>query len=161
MGCFSSCFDFSHDLAIVEYSIIKSYIMKHKVAIACFAIITNEHNEILLAHRTDRDMWNLPWGGLDAGESPEDCILREINEETWLTATINRLIGIYTKTKKDEVVFLFQCIAVSGELTLNDEADQLHYFAHDHIPDNTIPKQVERIDDYYQLTDEKLIMKYQ
>lgn len=135
--------------------------MKYKVAIACFAIITNTDNEILLAHRTDRDMWNLPWGRLDAGESPEDCVLREIAEETWLTATINRLIGIYTKTKKDEIVFLFHCTIVSGELMINDEADQLHYFAHDSLPTNTIAKHIVRINDYYHLTDNTLIMKYQ
>lgn len=35
-----------------------------------FAIIFDKRNKIILCHRRDYDLWNLPGGGLKEGESP-------------------------------------------------------------------------------------------
>ena len=40
--------------------------------------------EILLVHRPRYDDWTLPKGKAEAGESDEDCALREVEEETGL-----------------------------------------------------------------------------
>jgi len=47
--------------------------------IGVFAIIFNEKKEVLLCHRRDYDLWNLPGGGLEENESPWDGIIREID----------------------------------------------------------------------------------
>mgnify|MGYP001597964234 FL=1 len=39
---------------------------------------------------------------------------------------------------------------MSGQITLNDEADKIEYFEIDKLPTNTVPKQVERIKDAIQ-----------
>ncbi len=41
-------------------------------------------SEILLL-RNERDEWELPGGRLEADESPEECVAREVREETGLT----------------------------------------------------------------------------
>jgi 8-oxo-dGTP pyrophosphatase MutT (NUDIX family) len=41
-----------------------------------------------------RRLWTLPGGGLDHGEDPADCALRELAEETGLSGRIVRLLGI-------------------------------------------------------------------
>ena len=38
--------------------------------------------KILLAHETASDYWQLPGGGFEKNESPEDCCIREVEEET-------------------------------------------------------------------------------
>jgi len=47
------------------------------------AFITDENNKILVV-KEKQDFWSLPGGGLEHGESPEECIKREIKEEIGL-----------------------------------------------------------------------------
>ncbi len=121
--------------------------MKDQFVIASFGLIFNEQNKILLCHRRDYDLWNLPGGTMEAGESPWECVEREVKEETGFDIEIVKLAGIYNKPEKNEVCFSFVCKIIGGILTLNEEADRIEYFGIKDIPDNTSPKQVERIND--------------
>lgn len=48
---------------------------------------------VLLAHRSSGN-WTLPGGGVEPGEDPYDTVLRELTEETGLTAVVTRLLGV-------------------------------------------------------------------
>jgi 8-oxo-dGTP diphosphatase len=124
--------------------------MKTQFIIGIFGLIFDEQDRVLLCHRCDYDLWNLPGGGLEDGETPWNGLVREVKEETGLDVAIENLAGVYSKTDKNEIVFNFRCRVIGGELTLNDEADRLEYFSFDEIPSNTSPKQVERIKDALQ-----------
>jgi ADP-ribose pyrophosphatase YjhB (NUDIX family) len=58
------------------------------------AIVHN--NNILLIrhleHRTGRTYWILPGGGREGDESEEDCVRREMKEETGLVVRVERLL---------------------------------------------------------------------
>ena len=47
------------------------------------AFITDSQGRVLVV-KEKQDFWSLPGGGLDHGESPQDCIKREIKEEIGL-----------------------------------------------------------------------------
>jgi 8-oxo-dGTP diphosphatase len=113
---------------------------------AC-AIIFDERDRVLLSHRRDLDLWNLPGGGVESGELPTEAVVRETREETGLDVVIERLVGIYGKRDKDELVFAFTCRLGGGRLSVTDEADEFRYFQVNAIPLNTSPKQIERIHD--------------
>lgn len=134
--------------------------MKHKVTIGVFGIITNKQDEILLVHRNDYDLWNLPWGALDPNESPWDGVIREVKEETWLDIEVTKLLWIYSKPTENDIVINFLCKEIWGEFTLNEEARDIKYFPIKDIPKNTIPKQVDRIHDYFE-DKNKVVMKVQ
>ncbi len=123
--------------------------MKHKVTVGVFAVILDKDDRILLCHRTDRDLWNLPGGGLEKGESPWAGVKREVKEETGLDVQITKLLGVYSKLEEEEILFQFECEVNGGELTLNEEADQLEYFSLNEIPENTSKRQIERLHDYF------------
>ena len=133
--------------------------MKGQFSIAAFGLIFDENNKILLCHRRDYDLWNLPGGTMESGESPWECVIREVREETGLKVGISKLAGIYNKPDKRELVFSFICEVVDGQLTLNEEADKIEYFDINDIPANISQKQVARIHDF--LEEKEMVLKNQ
>lgn len=121
--------------------------MKQTFIIGVFGVIRDKQNRVLLCLRTDYDMWNLPGGGLEKGESPWDGTIREVKEETGFDVEIVRLSGVYSKPDKNEVILNFECKIIGGEATLNNEAKDIKWFAFNEIPHNTSPKHIERIKD--------------
>ena len=79
----------------------------------------------LMIHRTkkendaNRDKWMGVGGHFEEGESPEDCMRREVWEETGLTVTGFRYRGIVTFVSDEwpcEYMHLFTCSDWSGEV---------------------------------------------
>lgn len=69
------------------------------------------------------------------------------------------LLGVYSKSDKNDVVFVFQCRVVSGSIQVNDEAKNIRYFSQDMIPENTIHNHQVRIQDFF--SSDTLTMKKQ
>ena len=77
----------------------------------------------LMLHRTkkerdvNRDKWIGVGGKFEPGESPEDCLRREVREETGLRLTSWRFRGIVTFVQDDwcEYMHLFTADAWEGE----------------------------------------------
>ncbi len=87
----------------------------------------------LMLHRTkkendeNRDKWIGIGGKFEAGESPEDCLLREVIEETGLSLHTFRYRGIVTfvsdSLEATEYMHLFTSSDFSGELKECDEGE--------------------------------------
>lgn len=65
---------------------------------------------------------------MESGESPWEGIVREVKEEVCIDVEVIKLLGIYSKLEKDELIFSFLCNWTNGELDLSDEADQIEFF---------------------------------
>jgi len=115
--------------------------------IGVFALIFDEEQRILLAHRRDIDWWNLPGGGMEHNETVEEAVCREVREETGLEVEVKYPVGIYSKPQKQEVVLTFNCRAIGGILTATGESRACCYFASNDLPVNTLPKHRQRIED--------------
>ncbi len=63
---------------------------------SAFAIILNS-NQVLLVKARDKNNWQLPGGRLESGETPIEALLREVKEETGLTAQILQMTGKYRR----------------------------------------------------------------
>ena len=125
--------------------------------LSAFAIIFNDQKEVLLCHRRDHDLWNLPGGGVQKDETPWEAVVREAKEETGFDVVVEKLSGVYFKTGQETIAFAFVCRIKSGTLTLNDEADDIKYFSLEKIPDNFSAKQKGRIKDA--LANSEVVMK--
>jgi len=117
--------------------------------LGAFAVIFDSGANVLLCHRTDRDMWNLPGGRVELGEAPWDAVVREVLEEVGLQVRVERLLGVYSVPQKKDLVFSFLCVPIGGVLTSSEEADRVDWFSKTSIPTNTLVRHVERIEDAY------------
>ncbi len=115
--------------------------------IGVFALIFDDERRILLGHRRDIDWWNLPGGGMEAGETVDEALCREVREETGLEVEVERLVGVYSKPQKQEVVLTFLCQIRGGTLRPTEEIRESRYFSPGALPRNTLPKHRQRIED--------------
>lgn len=119
---------------------------KAQFRIGVFGVII-EDGKVLLALRRDIDWWNLPGGGMELGETVDEALQREVLEETGLQVRVGRLVGVYSKPQKQEVVLTFLCQREGGQLTATEETRESRFFAPDALPEKTLPKHAERIRD--------------
>ena len=101
-------------------------------AINSTLIYVERGDEYLMLHRTKKendlnhDKWIGIGGKFEEDESPEDCMLREAQEETGLTLTSWRYRGIVTFLSdrwETEYMHLFTADGYSGTLRQCDEGD--------------------------------------
>lgn len=94
--------------------------------------IHNDRGQTLLLHRVkkerdlNRDKWIGVGGGFEDKESPQECLVREVLEETGLTLTSYRYRGIVTFVSDEwetEYMHLFTADGFTGELIRCDEGD--------------------------------------
>lgn len=67
--------------------------------VAAYAVILRDDRILLSrlsASVTRSELWTLPGGGLDHGEDPRDAVIREINEETGLSARVGETARVYS-----------------------------------------------------------------
>lgn len=115
--------------------------------LAANTLIFNDKQEILLCHRTDKDMWNFPGGKLDTNETPEEAAVRETKEEIGVDIELTKFFGIYVKPETNKMVFCFIGKIIKGTPTHTDESDDIQYFAINNLPNNFLKSQTERIHD--------------
>ncbi|MFI5273230.1 MAG: NUDIX hydrolase [Ktedonobacterales bacterium] len=116
--------------------------------IGIFAVIERD-GRYLLARRSDIGWWNLPGGGLEYAETLEDGLAREVREEVGSEIEIVRLIGVYSKPRKREVVLAFLCHLAAGspEPGTSDEVAEVGWFLPLAFPPRLLPKHRQRLED--------------
>lgn len=106
---------------------------------AASAVVADEAGRILLARRTDNDLWTIPGGAMDPGESIAETAVREVKEETGLDVEVVSLVGIYSNPRhvveyadgevRQQFSVCFACRPIAGEPTPSDETTEVGYFA--------------------------------
>ena len=90
--------------------------------------------EVLLVHRPEYDDWTFPKGKLEAGESLEECALREVEEETGLRCLLGRELAstAYADGKgRPKTVRYWLMHAEDGDLRFDNEVDDAHWLSPD------------------------------
>ena len=100
---------------------------KHIVAVS--GLICHRDGKILLI-RGPRRGWEFPGGQVEEGETLIEALQREIQEETGVTASIGKLVGVYSNIKvPTKLMFGFLGDYVSGELTTSTESLETEWVA--------------------------------
>ncbi len=131
---------------------------KTLLTIGCGAIIEDLQGRILLQERTGQDIWGIPGGIMEIGETFEETVKREVSEETNLEITEFSLFGIYSGENGFAVypngdrVYSIQIIFLSkkyeGSLKPCAESKQLRFFSKEGLPNNMNSHQSPFINDW-------------
>lgn len=123
------------------------------------AVIRDGEGRVLLQRRTDNDLWGLPGGAVEFGESVRRALAREVLEETGLAIEIGRVVGVYSDPEHHQIVtypdgnvihfvsLCFECTRTAGTLALGDETSALAWFDPAALPADVMPMHRLRIAD--------------
>jgi 8-oxo-dGTP diphosphatase len=108
---------------------------------AAGAIVYKEHGLLMVKRKFEPASgdWSLPAGFMEYDESPAECCIREIKEETGLDIRINRLFRNY-KAGDDPrtmvVLILYLAEITGGRLEAGDDAAEVGFFGLEKLPSN-------------------------
>lgn len=106
------------------------------------AAIFSARGEILLIQRRDNQLWAMPGGLLEVGETPAAGTCREVAEETGLEVEPLALIGLYdsrlcgsvTSRHLYQLVFLCRTRDPAARPVVTDETLDVGWFAEEALP---------------------------
>ncbi|MBD3170501.1 MAG: NUDIX domain-containing protein [candidate division Zixibacteria bacterium] len=108
---------------------------------ACGVFVTDSEGRILLGKRKyppEVGGWTLPAGFMEQGEGPDECAVREAQEETGLNVKITGLMNAYKAgddPRTKVVLIIYFADIVSGELRAGDDVAEVGWFHIDKLPD--------------------------
>lgn len=89
--------------------------------------------------------WGLPGGWLKRRESPQQCALRELQEETGLTATLGSAAHVTTASRPWHLIVVFQARLEPGEPKYSAEILDGGWFTPERLPEDVEPYVLEAI----------------
>lgn len=109
----------------------EEFFKQFEIIVAGGGLVFNEQDEILMIFR--RSKWDLPKGKLDAGETIEECALREVREETGLkNVVLGKKLGItfHTYTERGTLMLKeshwFEMKALGNEVLVPQAEEDIH-----------------------------------
>lgn len=110
-------------------------------------------DKILLVREVSDGRWTLPGGWADVNQSPAECAVREVWEESGFTVRASKLAAVYDYQKRnapnhmDSIYKLFfLCDITGGEARASEETSEVAFFSRDELPPlslgRTTPAQV-------------------
>lgn len=105
------------------------------------AVVVIKDQKVLLVKRGAEPkvgLWCLPGGFMEVDETPQECAIRELREETGITAIEYSLLGLYSQKdgRYDNVLLMGYLIEeFDGFPVAGDDASDIGWFSYDELPE--------------------------
>lgn len=116
----------------------------NSIAVAVSAFIQDKDGRVLLIRRTDNDLYAIPGGQLELGETLAQAAVREVREETGIECEVIGVIGLYSNPShviayddgevRQEFSICFRASPVGGESRTSNESKEVLWVPEDAIP---------------------------
>jgi 8-oxo-dGTP diphosphatase len=123
--------------------------------------LTIHHNRLLVVKRgapPAKGLWSVPGGAIDLGETVEECLKREVFEETGIEIEVKDFLRYVDVILKEEatgniqyhyVVLYFKALYIGGELRPSSDAADAQWLTSDEIRQlpvtETLPKLLDQL----------------
>jgi 8-oxo-dGTP diphosphatase len=103
------------------------------------ALILNKDNHVLIIHniKNDSDRWEFPEGKIEPQETPEEAVIRELEEEIGCEIKIRGIFGDYqTHTPEGDFLcrtYFAEIIRGEPRILEKTKADRLEYATYDKL----------------------------
>jgi ADP-ribose pyrophosphatase YjhB (NUDIX family) len=110
---------------------------------AASTVVANDQGAILLIRRSDNQLWTIPGGAMEPGETIAQAAIRETKEETGLDVELDRLVGIYSNPRhvveysdgevRQQFSVCFAAHVTGGAQATSDESLDVGFYSLDEI----------------------------
>ncbi|MGH3940133.1 MAG: NUDIX hydrolase [Pseudonocardiaceae bacterium] len=116
--------------------------------VAVTAFILDEGERLLMIRRTDNDLYAIPGGAQEVGETISQTVIREVQEETGITVKVTGLIGVYSDPAhviaftdgevRQEFSLCFRAEPLGGQIRTSSESKEVLWVDPSKLGDLTI-----------------------
>jgi ADP-ribose pyrophosphatase YjhB (NUDIX family) len=109
----------------------------NSIAVAVSAFIQDDEGRILMIRRTDNDLYSIPGGQLELGETLAEAAVREVREETGIECEVTGVIGLYSDPRhviayddgevRQEFSICFRAERTGGTLKTSNESSEVDW----------------------------------
>ncbi|MGH3942996.1 MAG: NUDIX hydrolase [Pseudonocardiaceae bacterium] len=109
----------------------------NSLVVAVAAVVLDDAGRVLMIQRTDNELWAVPGGAQEVGETSTEAAVREVREETGLDVKVTGLVGIYSDPRhviayddgevRQEFSICFHARPIDGQLAPSSESKQVHW----------------------------------
>jgi 8-oxo-dGTP pyrophosphatase MutT (NUDIX family) len=107
----------------------------NSIVVAVTAFIQDAAGRLLMIRRTDNDLYAIPGGAQEVGETIAQTVVREVREETGITVDVTGFIGVYSDPGhliafsdgevRQEFSLCFRARPAEGELRISSESKEV------------------------------------
>jgi 8-oxo-dGTP pyrophosphatase MutT (NUDIX family) len=107
----------------------------NSIVVAVTAFIQDAAGRLLMIRRTDNDLYAVPGGAQEVGETIAQTVVREVREETGITVDVTGLIGVYSDPAhviafsdgevRQEFSLCFRARPIEGEPRTSSESKEV------------------------------------
>jgi ADP-ribose pyrophosphatase YjhB (NUDIX family) len=123
-----------------------------KPVVTVDAIIETAGGIVLIKRKNPPAGWAIPGGFVDYGETLEEAVCREMEEETGLNVNLSRQFHTYSDPQRDPRHHTISTIFIataSGKPNAGDDAKEARVFTKDNLPEDIAFDHRQILEDYF------------